>query len=85
MKTEFGKFGDVMTKVKRQLALASKSIDETDVRSRAMERQLRSVEQLPSSLAGEVLALSLTPEGNDAFDEGPSVDEDASLSAKAAG
>ncbi len=58
IKTEFGKFGDVLDKVKRQLDTAVRTIDKTGERSRAMERKLRSVERLPDAQASEVLALS---------------------------
>ena len=58
IKTEFGKFGDVLEKVKRQLNTASRTIEETGARSRAMERKLRSVEQLPELEASKILALS---------------------------
>lgn len=57
VKTEFGKFGDVLEKVKRQLNTASRTIEETGVRTRAMERRLRSVEELPEDEATEVLQL----------------------------
>jgi DNA recombination protein RmuC len=57
VKTEFGKFGAVLDKVKKQLSAASRSIDETDVRTRALERQLRAVEQLPGVEATRVLDL----------------------------
>lgn len=57
VKTEFGKFGTVLNKVKRQLATASRTIDETGTRSRVMERQLRSVEQLNPVEAAAVLTL----------------------------
>jgi DNA recombination protein RmuC len=57
VKTEFGKFGDVLDRVKRQLQAASNSIDQTGVRTRAMERKLRSVEQLPDAAASQVLEL----------------------------
>jgi len=56
-KTEFSKFGDVLDKVKRQLYTASRTIEQTGVRSRAMERKLRSVEQLPGAEASEMLEL----------------------------
>lgn len=49
VKTEFGKFGGMLSKVKKQLDTASKSIDQTEVRARAMERTLRGVESLPES------------------------------------
>ncbi len=48
VKTEFGKFGDVLDRVKKQLDTATRSIDQTGTRSRAIERRLRSVEELPS-------------------------------------
>jgi DNA recombination protein RmuC len=57
VKTEFGKFGDVLTKVKRQLGTATRTIDEAETRTRVMERKLRSVEQLPEGDAGSVLEL----------------------------
>lgn len=63
VKTEFQKFGDVLDKVKRQLETARKSIEDTGVRSRAIERKLRSVEQLPATDVSVVLAL--TPEGEE--------------------
>ncbi len=58
MKTEFGKFGDVLDKVEKQLGTASRTIEQAGVRTRAMERRLRSVEQMPESDSREVLGLS---------------------------
>ena len=58
VKTEFGRFGDVLTKVKRQLETAGRTIDETGVRTRAMERKLRSVEELPANAATALLDLA---------------------------
>jgi DNA recombination protein RmuC len=49
VKTEFGKFGDVLDKVKKKLDEASGQIEQTGVRSRAIERQLRQVEALPTA------------------------------------
>jgi len=57
VKSEFGKFGDILDKVKRQIDTASRSIEQTGVRTRAMERKLRSVEQLPDAQAEVVLGL----------------------------
>lgn len=48
VKTEFGKFGDVLDKVKEKLDQASKTIDSAGVRTRAIERRLRGVEALPA-------------------------------------
>jgi DNA recombination protein RmuC len=58
VKTEFGKFGGVLDKVKRQLTTAARTIDETGVRSRALERRLRAVESLPEAEAAQVLELA---------------------------
>ena len=63
VKTEFQKFGNVLDKVKLQLHKASQTIEDTGVRSRAIERKLRSVEQLPATEVSLVLAL--TPEGEE--------------------
>ncbi len=57
VKTEFGKFGEVLDKVKRQLETASGTIDETGVRTRAMEKKLRDVEALPEEESNELLKL----------------------------
>jgi len=49
VKTEFGKFGEALGKVRRHLESASKSLDETDRRTRAMQQKLRGVEALPGT------------------------------------
>ncbi len=69
IKTEFAKFGDVLERVKRQLTTASRTIEETGVRSRAMERKLRSVERLPEAEAAGILALAAPGEEGES-DEG---------------
>jgi DNA recombination protein RmuC len=68
VKTEFGKFGDVIDRVKRQLDTASRTIDQTGVRSRAMERTLRSVERLPEAEASKILVLPLANEDEEGED-----------------
>lgn len=55
VKTEFGKFGDVLMKTKEKLDQASRQIDAAAVRTRAIERKLKTVEQLPVPTAVEVL------------------------------
>ena len=66
VKTEFGKFGDVLDKVKKQLETASRSIDQTGTRSRAIERRLRSVEALPpEDAAASLLGLSAASGADD--------------------
>jgi DNA recombination protein RmuC len=44
VKTEFGKFADVLAKTKKKLDEAANVIDSAGVRTRAIERKLRSVE-----------------------------------------
>ncbi len=44
VKTEFGKFADVLAKTKKKLDEAANVIDSAGVRTRAIERRLRSVE-----------------------------------------
>jgi DNA recombination protein RmuC len=65
VKTEFGKFGEVLDKVKHQLDMASRTIDKTGVRSRAMLKKLRDVEQLTEPEAVEFLALPSLGEDED--------------------
>ena len=55
VKTEFGRFGDVLAKTKKKLAEASDTIDAASVRTRAMERRLRDVESLPEPRVAELL------------------------------
>lgn len=47
VKTEFSKFGDVLAKTKKKLDEARNTIESAEVRSRAIDRQLRQVEALP--------------------------------------
>jgi len=62
-KNEFGKFGDVLDNVKNKLEQASKQIDQTGVRTRAIERRLRDVETLPSEQ--QQLLMSAEQSGED--------------------
>ena len=51
VKTEFGKFGDVLARVKMQTETVLKTIDSAQTRSRAMGRALKQVEALPDAQA----------------------------------
>lgn len=59
VKTEFGKFSVVLDKVKKQLNTATNSIDEASRRTRAMERTLRGVDQLPSTEASSTMSFGV--------------------------
>jgi DNA recombination protein RmuC len=70
VKTEFDKFGDVLTRLKRQLEAASNTIErDVSVRTRAMKRKLRAVEQLPADQARELLELPSQGAGDGEEDE----------------
>ncbi len=49
VKTEFGKFGDLLDKTQQKLNQASKSIEDAARKSRTIERKLRDVEELPEN------------------------------------
>lgn len=59
VKTEFGRFGDVLEKTKKKLQEASNVIDQAGVRSRAIERKLRNVEELPLSNSDNQINITL--------------------------
>jgi DNA recombination protein RmuC len=55
VKTEFGRFGDVLATLKKQLATASNTIEQAETRTRQMDRRLKSVEALPAEQAARLL------------------------------
>lgn len=55
VKTEFTKFGGVLAKTKKKLQEASNVIDQAAVRTRAIDRKLRDVHQLPASESQRLL------------------------------
>lgn len=55
VKTEFGKFGDVLAKVKAQTQTVLNTLDNAETRSRAMGRALKKVDALPESQAQALL------------------------------
>ena len=64
VKAEFGKFGGVLDKLQKKLKEASKTIDTASVRTRAIERKLRDVEEAPHTEVRQALKL----EDNEASD-----------------
>jgi DNA recombination protein RmuC len=55
VKTEFHKFGDVLSKTKSQLQAVANSIDAAETRTRQMERKLKDVEALPEAGTAKLL------------------------------
>ncbi len=49
VKTEFGKFGEALSAVKDKLDQAARKMEDVDVRSRALTKKLRDVEELPTN------------------------------------
>lgn len=68
VKTEFGKFGDVLAATKTTLERAAKNIEQAETRTRQMSRKLKSVEALPSDAAQRLL-------GGESLDASPDADE----------
>ncbi|WP_266160253.1 DNA recombination protein RmuC [Dyella silvatica] len=67
VKTEFGKFGVVLDKTRKQLDTVRNSIDSAGQRTRAIERKLRDVESMPGE-AAPLLDDSLPSLANDEDD-----------------
>jgi DNA recombination protein RmuC len=71
VKTEFGRFGEVLEATRRKLEQASRSIESAGVRTRQIERKLKDVEALPVDEAQrrlgdlEEVADADSPEGGD--------------------
>lgn len=55
VKTEFGKFGDILEKTQKKLQEASNTIEDASRRSRAIERKLQDVHELPASDQTEMI------------------------------
>ena len=69
VKTEFAKFGDVVEATKKSIDQAAKRFDEVGVRTRAIQRKLRDVQELPAPGAATPSTPSLP--GLDAEDDLP--------------
>ena len=66
VKNEFGKFGVVLEKTRKQLDAARNSIDSAGQRTRAIERKLRGVETLSGDVTQQLLGdIPTLDEGND--------------------
>lgn len=57
VRTEFGKFSDILEKTRKKLQEAGNHIDTAATRTRQMERKLKNVQALPSSESQELLEL----------------------------
>jgi DNA recombination protein RmuC len=77
VKTEFGNFGNVLENTKKKLQQAANEIDRAGVRSRAIERKLRTVQELPKEDAIALIGDTLDIEAGLAINgDGGHVDAD---------
>jgi DNA recombination protein RmuC len=63
VKNEFSKFGDVVEATKKSIDAAARKFDEVGTRTRAIQRKLRDVQDLPAPSADDLPALPLQPDG----------------------
>jgi len=68
VKTEFGKFGEVINKVRDRLVSAQNEIEKVGTRTRALTRNLREVEALPVAQAQELLKIGALETGDEPSD-----------------
>ena len=57
VKTEFIKFGELIEKLKKQVNTISNTLEQTDKRTKIMERKLKEVEKLPEEEAKKIIEL----------------------------
>ena len=55
VKTEFGRFGEVLDKTQKKLQEASNTIEDAATRTRQIERKLKNVQELPSDKTTRLL------------------------------
>jgi len=70
VKNEFGKFGDVLAKVKSQTETVLNTLTSAETRSRAMDRALKRVEALPDAQAQSLIPLDKDADGERQLDLG---------------
>ena len=60
VKTQFGKFGDVLQKTKEKLQSATNEIESAENRSRQIEKKLTKIDALPDEKASkEILEIEM--------------------------
>jgi len=65
VKSEFGKFGDILDKLKRQVDTVAKTIDESTRKTRTITRKLADVTELPAAQATALLDFDTAEEESD--------------------
>jgi DNA recombination protein RmuC len=70
VKTEWSKYGDILENVQKKLITASNTLEQVSVRSRAVGRKLKDVQELPVAEAATLLSLDILDDDAPADDEG---------------
>ncbi|MDH0495193.1 DNA recombination protein RmuC [Comamonas aquatica] len=63
VKTEFAKFGEVVEATRKSIDAAAKKFEQVDVRTRAIQRKLRDVQELPDATALAAASPAALPQG----------------------
>ena len=79
VKSEFGKFGELLAKTKERLDAVGKTLDDASRKSTTIARKLRDVETLPQPEADRILI----GEEDDMFDADPEFDGESASPAPA--
>ena len=75
VKTEWTKYGDVLEAVQKKLQQASDTIEKATVRSRAIGRKLKDVQELPASEVTALLPITLLGDEEEAAEAGSGADD----------
>ncbi len=65
VKTEFGKFGDILEKTRKKLTEASHSLETASRKSRNIEKKLRQVQEIPAPADQMIAGIDLPEAGED--------------------
>ena len=81
VKTEFGKFGKVLEKMKKQVGTVFRTLEETETRTRAMKNRLKTVSELPADTSSDLfeIAASAGVDDEPVADANRAVDDDEPL------
>lgn len=67
IKTEFGKFAEILEKTQKKLQEASNSIETASKKTRTIERKLRKVEELPQEESQKLIGIDIEEEEDEAI------------------
>jgi DNA recombination protein RmuC len=77
VKTEWTKYGEVLDTVQKKLNQASDTIEKAKVRSRAIGRKLKDVQELPALEATALLSPTLLAEGAEPNEQDAGEDDES--------